>query len=93
MPTRQQLDRLAALESGLGRGHTSTATYDPQTEDPADVFAQLVAAGKVAPGRGVMMIPMQLAADEWERETARQQAELIEESRARASARRSDDGR
>jgi hypothetical protein len=66
MPTRQQLDRLAALESGYGRGHTSSATYDPETEDPAEVFARLVAEGKVAESRGTMMVPKAVTVDEWQ---------------------------
>jgi hypothetical protein len=83
MPTRAQLDRLERLARRIDLSHQSIALFNPATDDPAAMLAQMVADGRADPGRSVMFVPVQHSIEQWERETAAQQQQLIDAERER----------
>jgi len=64
MPTRNQLDRLHALEHGATGRHRSRIFFDPLRENPAEVVHRIHDRDD---GRCTMAIPRAMSVTEWER--------------------------
>ena len=66
MPTIQQQARLARLEAATAHaGHVGVILYADRDDVPG-LIAEAQRAGRVAPGFGLLVLPMPRGLDEWQ---------------------------